>query len=321
MTVALALFIGGLAVLVLGGELLVRGATTVARLAGLTPAVIGLTIVALGTSTPELVVSVLAAVGGEPDIAVGNAIGSNIFNIAIVLGITALVIPLPVEGNAVRLEWPFMVLASFAALLVASDGTIGRLEGGLFVVALALFVAFSVRLARRDVKRAERGQLVAATDAHELKGGGGRPLVAVGAIVAGLLLLVVGGRLMVDGAVAIARLIGMTERVIGLTVVAAGTSAPELVTSLVAAFRGRTDVAVANIIGSNIFNILGILGVAALIQPTPVSQALLSSDFLWMIGLSLLLFPLMRSRYVVTRVEGGVLVAVYGVYVVMLLRA
>lgn len=320
LAIAILLVVAGLVILAVGGELLVRGATSIAQLAGLTTAVIGLTVVAMGTSLPELVVSVLAAFEGQPDIAVGNVVGSNIFNVAVVLGLTALVIPLPVHGNAVRLEWPFMFLASFLGFLLARDGTIDRLEGAFFVVSLALFVAYTVRLARRDVAADEASQLAESVESHSVAPAMRQVAVSVSAVLGGMLLLVVGGRLLVDGAIELARLAGMTERVIGLTVVAAGTSSPELAASLIAAYRKRTDVAVANIIGSNIFNLLGILGMTAVIRDVPVSEAMLSTDFWWMLGTSLLLFPLMRTHRIINRYEGGGLVLLYALYGWVLLR-
>ena len=314
------LVVSGLVLLAGGGEALVRGATAIAQLAGLPAAVIGLTIVAMGTSLPELVVSVMASLREQPDIAVANVVGSNIFNIAAALGVTALLLPLPVHGNAVKLEWPFMFLASCLCLVLSRDGLLDRAEGAFFVVSLVLFVAYTVRLARRDVQAVERAELEEAVDARTLPRRGRRYAVAGGLVLLGVVLLVVGGRLLVDGAVALARLAGLTERVIGLTVVAAGTGAPELATSLVAAMRQRTDVAVANMIGSNIFNILGILGIAALVRPIAVSPAIVGSDMWWMLGTALLLYPLMRSGARLVRAEGGLLLAAYVVYVVLLLR-
>jgi cation:H+ antiporter len=325
---AVGLVILGLALLAGGGEALVRASTTLAELAGVTPAVIGLTVVAIGTSLPELVVSLVAALEGQPDLAVASVVGSNIFNIAATLGITALIIPLPVHGSAVRLEWPVMFGASFLCLLLARGGEIDRLEGGFFLVALVLFIAYTVHVARSDVGAAEARQLAEQVEARDIDVAtrpdrGTRPqlLVTFVVLAIGIGALVAGGRLLVDGAIALARIAGMTERVIGLTIVAGGTGAPELATSLVAAWRKRTDVAVANMIGSNIFNILGILGVAALITPIPVSAALIASDMWWMIATALLLIPLMRSGSKLSRLEGLLLVGVYGVYLVLLLRA
>jgi cation:H+ antiporter len=322
--IAVALVIGGLVLLAGGGEALVRAATTIAQMLGVSPAVIGLTVVAMGTSLPELVVSLLAAMRGEPDLAVANVVGSNIFNIAATLGLTALIIPLPVHGSAVRLEWPVMFAATLICLLVSRGGVIDRVEGGFLLVTLVLFVAYTVHIARRDVGAAEARQFADHVEARDIDrpdaaGGGARVGVALAILVVGIGALVGGGRLLVDGAVALARIAGMSERVIGLTIVAGGTGAPELATSLVAAFRKRTDVAVANMIGSNIFNVLGILGVTALVSPVHVSPAIIASDMWWMVGTSLLLLPVMRSGARITRGEGAVLTLVYAVYVFVLL--
>ena len=322
---AVALVAVGLLLLAGGGEALVRAATTIAEVAGVSPAVIGLTVVAIGTSLPELVVSLLAAMRGEPDLAVANVVGSNIFNIAATLGLTAMIIPLPVHGSAVRLEWPVMFASSLLCLTVARGGVIDRVEGGVLLVALVLFIVYTVRVARRDVGAAEARQLAEHVEARDMDrpgaagGTAGLP-ITLAVLAVGIVALVGGGRLLVDGAVALARLAGLSERVIGLTIVAGGTGAPELATSLVAAFRRRTDVAVANMIGSNIFNILGILGVTALIAPVHVSAALVRSDMWWMIATSLLLLPLMRSGARLSRGEGVLLFGAYGTYLVVLLR-
>ena len=317
--IAIGLVALGLVLLAGGGEALVRGATTLAEIAGVTPAVIGLTVVAIGTSLPELVVSVLAAVRGQPDIAVANVVGSNIFNVALILGVTALLLPLPVHGTAVRLEWPVMLAASVACLLLSLDGYLGRIEGAIFVASITVFIWWSVRLAR-SVTASEARQLAEDVDARDLPPKARGPLTA-SLIVLGLGGLVAGGHFLVEGAVTLARLVGMTERVIGLTVVAAGTSAPELATSVMAALRGRADVAVANIIGSNIFNVLGILGLAAVVAPVPVSPALVRSDMVWMIGTAILLLPLMYSSARITRWEGALLLGTFAAYIALLLRA
>ena len=318
--IAIGLVALGLALLAGGGEALVRGATTLAEIAGVTPAVIGLTVVAIGTSLPELVVSVLAAMRDQPEIAVANVVGSNIFNTAMILGVTALVMPLPVHGTAVRLEWPVMFVASLACLLLALDGVVSRGEGTAFVAGLVVFVTYSVYIARRQLTPDETRQAEAEADARDLPPKRRGPMTAL-LLVVGIGGLVAGGSFLVDGAVTLARLVGMSERVIGLTVVAAGTSAPELATSVMAALRGRTDVAVANIIGSNIFNILGILGVTAIVAAVPVSPALVRSDMVWMLGTAVLLLPLMYSSARISRWEGGVLLGVFGLYLALLLRA
>ncbi len=315
---AVLLVVTGIAVLGWGADVLVRGAVTLAAAARVPPAVIGLTIVAMGTSLPELTVSVTASLMGTADIGVGNVVGSNIFNIGAVLGISALILPMRVHGSAVRFEWPFMFLASFQLLLLARDGVIDRLEGGFFLVALVLFTGYAVRIGRRDVGAEEASDLAEevqrrAPRAHLRTLGG-----AVALLVAGIVLLIIGGDVLLRGALALARAAGMTERVIGLTVVAIGTGAPEVATSLMAARRGQSEIALGNVIGSNIFNVLGILGVTALIAPVTVAPAIVHSDLWWMLGLSFALFPMMRSRAVVSRFEGFLLVAAYGTYLALL---
>lgn len=317
---SILLVVLGLALLAGGGEALVRGATTVARIAGLTPAVIGLTVVAAGTSLPELVVSIMAALHGTPDIAVGNVIGSNIFNVGMVLGAAALVAPLVVHGAAVRLEWPVMFLASWIGFLLMRDHSLDRLEGGFFVVSLVVFTAYSVYIARHEVSREEHTDYASETDTRSLHPRRRELGLSILAVVLGSGLLVLGGKYLVDGSVAIARYAGMTERVIGLTIVAAGTSAPELAASLVAAYRGRTDLALANIIGSNIFNILGILGVTALLHPIPVAAGIVQTDAWWMLGFAVVLLPMMWTGRRISRPEGGLLLAGYGLYLLTLLR-
>lgn len=329
---AIVFVILGLVLLAGGGEALVRAATTLAEIAGVTPAVIGLTVVAIGTSLPELVVSLLAALDGQPDLAIANVVGSNIFNVAAALGLTALVFPLPVHGSAVKLEWPVMLLASLVCLLLSRDGVLGRVDGTLFLGAMVAFIVYTVRVARRGVTAEEARAFAAEAEARDIDGPAGAappgtpgrsPRLAIPLLVlaAGLVALVAGGRLLVDGAVSIARLAGVDERVIGLTIVAGGTGAPELATSLMAALRRRTDVAVANMIGSNIVNILGILGITALVRPVPVQAAIVNGDMLWMLGTAVLLLPVLRSQARISRLEGGVLVGAYVAYLAVLLRA
>ena len=331
---AVALVLVGLALLAGGGEALVRAATTLAAIAGVAPAVIGLTVVAIGTSLPEFVVSLFAALDGQPDLAIANVVGSNIFNVAATLGLTALIIPLPVHGGAVRREWPVMFAASVACLLVARDGVIGRPEGGALLVGLVAFLAYAVRVARRDLHGAEARELSEEVETRDIDPAPDAPADASGAapahprlavplavLAVGVAALVVGGRCLVDGAVTLARLAGLSERVIGLTIVAGGTGAPELATSLIAALRRRTDVAVANMIGSNIVNILGILGATALIAPIPVAPAVIRVDLWWMIGTTVLLLPLLRSGARLSRAEGALLLGAYAAYLVLLLAA
>jgi cation:H+ antiporter len=305
---------GGIALLVAGGELLVRGAVSLARLARVSTAVIGLTIVAIGTSTPELAVSLMASASGQPDIAVGNVVGSNIFNVSVILGVAALLMPLTVHMTAVRLEWPFMFITSGLFLLLARDGRIDRLEGGFLLVLLVAFLAYMVRASRLEVSASVQRELAESVQALTLRAAGRQAVVDIVTTLAGLVLLVVGARMLVTGGTGLARAAGITERVIGLTVAAAGTSLPELATSIVAARRGQPDIALANILGSNIFNVLGILGAVALVTPQSIHPAIVSSDAWWMVGTGLLLLPLMISGRRVSRWEGAVLLAVYAVY-------
>ena len=318
MTVSMTLIAlaGGLALLALGGEALIRGAVSMARLARLSTAVIGLTIVAMGTSLPELSVSLLAALDGRSDIAMGNVVGSNIFNVAAIVGLTALVLPIQVHLTAVKLEWPFMFTASFVCLLLARDGLIDRLEAGFFLIALLLFIVYAIRVARTALTPSDEAELAHVVQRRTIAR---RLAVDLGLIVLGLVLLAAGARLLVSGAVTIAQSAGLSERVIGLTIVAAGTSVPELAASIVAARRGQPDIALANVIGSNVFNVLGILGVVALIKPQTVNPQIIASDNWWMVGTAFALLPLMATGMRVNRLEGAALLAAYVTYVGLLL--
>src|SRR5690606_26003634 len=231
-----------------GADVLVRGAVTIAKVARLSAAVIGLTIVSMGTSLPELTVSLAAALKGSSDLSLGNVVGSNLFNIGVVLGASALVFPMRVHSSAVRMEWPFMFLVSFQLLLLARDGRLDRLAGGFFVVGLVLFAAYAVFIGRTAV--AGEGAADLAEEVSRVEGApaaakrpGASIAVAIGLIAAGVALLVLGGEALVRGAVSLARSLGWSERVIGLTIVAAGTSAPELATSIVAARKGQSEIA------------------------------------------------------------------------------
>lgn len=308
----------GIAVLAGGGEILIRGAVSLARLARVSTAVIGLTVVAMGTSMPELAVSLLAALSGSADIAMGNVVGSNIFNVAAIVGLCALVAPIAVHMTAVKLEWPFMFIALFVCLLLARDGRIDRLEAGFFLVSLASFILYLVRVARAEVAPPEEAQLAASVDEHTLLSTRWRWAMDTALVIGGVALLVLGGRLLVWGAVGLAQLAGLSERVIGLTIVAAGTSMPELAASLVAARRGQQEIALANIIGSNIFNVLGILGVVALVEPQVVHPQIVTTDNWWMVGTSLALFSLMATGMRISRLEGAALFLSYVVYLYLL---
>jgi len=313
------LVIAGLLLLVAGAESLVRGASGVALLARVAPVVVGLTIVAAGTSMPELVVSVRAALEGSPGLALGNVVGSNVFNIGVILGLAALVRPLRIMGSTVRLEWPVMMLAAFQLLLLARDGTLDQLEGAFLASAMVAFAAYAAWIGRRAATAAEAQSFGSLATASMGRTGRAALRLNLAAVVLGVLLLAGGATMLVDGAAGLAARLGVSPSVVGLTIVAAGTSTPELVTSLVAARRGQDDVAVANVIGSNIFNVLGIGGATALVHPLPVPEEILRRDLWWMLGASALLLPLMRTRMLVTRLEGAVLLAGYLGYTAVLL--
>lgn len=308
----------GLVLLVGGGDLLVRGASKLALLARVSPTVVGLTIVAAGTSMPELVVSVRAALANSPGLAVGNVVGSNIFNIAAILGIAALIRPLTIHGNSVKIEWPVMMLASFQLYLLTRDGLLDRLEGVFFLVALVVFVAYLLWMAKRHTTASESAELASVAPEVPEAPTPRAWLVNAGLVGVGVGLLIAGASALVHGAVSIARAFEISETIIGLTVVAAGTSLPELSASCVAAWRGQTDIAVANVIGSNIFNILCIGGATACIVPLPVGADVLARDHLWMLAVSLALFPVMITGMRITRLEGGLLFTAFAVYMASL---
>jgi cation:H+ antiporter len=306
--------------LIAGGESLLRGAVGLATLCRLTPAVIGLTVVAAGTSVPELAVSGIAVAQGQPDIAVANVVGSNIFNITIIIGLCAVIRPLVITGNTIKLEYPVLVLVTLLCLVIAQDGVINGLDAALCLAIYVGFTAYLVSLVRRQVTATEAQELKAEVTELTPDEKQPRAWVSIGLLVAGILLLTAGAHATVTGAVGLARLLGWSERIIGLTIVSAGTGLPEVVASLVSSVRGRSDIAIGNVIGSNLFNILGTLGLCALVAPLPVSPALIASDNWWMLGLTLLLFPLMFTKQRINRWEGGVLLAAYMVYIGLLLR-
>lgn len=320
MLLALGLVALGVVLLVVGGEALLRGAVGLATMLRLTPAVIGLTVVAMGTSVPELAVSLLAALRESTDIAVGNVVGSNIFNITLILGLSAWVSPLVIGGNTIKLEYPVLALVTLMCLAVAEDGTISRLDAVLFLSVYAGFTTYLVSLVRQQMSEAEVKEF--GREVKELTPQGQaqpRARRVTLLLVVGIALLGVGAQATLSGAVELARLLGLSERVIGLTIVAAGTGLPEVVTSLVSSFRGRDDVAIGNVIGSNLFNILGILGISALVRPVPVDAAIIASDNWWMLGVTLLLFPLMFTGLRIRRLEGALLMAAYAAYLAFLL--
>jgi cation:H+ antiporter len=250
---------------------------------------------------------------------VANVVGSNIFNITVILGLCAVIRPLPIMGNTIKLEYPILAIVTLLCLVIAQDGRINRLDAALCLVIYVGFTSYLVSLVRQQVTAAERQEFVA--EVRELTPDGARPRVWVclGLLAGGIAFLAGGAHSTVTGAVGLARILGWSERVIGLTIVSAGTGLPEVVASLVSSIRGRSDVAIGNVIGSNLFNILGVLGITSMISPLPVSPALIAQDCWWMLGVTLLLFPLMFTDSRLSRWEGAGLFAAYGIYIGVLL--
>jgi cation:H+ antiporter len=302
----------GLLLLYAGAEALVHGSAAFARRLGLSPLVIGLTVVAFGTSTPELAVSAKAALDGMGGIAIGNVVGSNIANIALVIGAAALVSPIEVHAQAVRRDIPVVIAASLLTLAFAWHGHLSRLEGGILLAGLIAYLAYTVVLARRERARTITGEFQAEVP-EELRSVWNEVLLIAG----GIALLVVGADRVVAGAVAIAGYFKVSKAVIALTVIAFGTSLPELATSIVAAYKRHSDIAIGNIIGSNIFNLLGILGITAVIAPVDAT-GIRHVDWLVMIALSLLLLRMARVRYTLRRWEGADLLVIYVGYIAFL---
>jgi cation:H+ antiporter len=317
--------LGGLVLLIAGGELLVRGAVNAATQLGVSPLVIGLTLVGFGTSTPELVTSVQAALAGAPGIAYGNIVGSNIANLLLIGGIAALLFPIAVTSAALKRDGAVMLAVAVAFTALAFFVAPGRLSGLVFVAALAGYIWLAFRQERAGAPEghgAAYDKSAALVEADPLLSLPAKPrgpmVLAILTAVAGLVLVIFGGRFLVDGAVALARGFGISEAVIGLTIVAIGTSMPELVTSVVAGLKRQTDVAFGNIIGSNIYNILGIGGATALAAPGPVPDTILGFDAPVMIGVSVLLLAFAWSGRRISRAEGAVLLGGYALYLYLL---
>ncbi len=266
--VALSIIVG-LILLVAGGEFLVRGAASLAAAFKISPLVIGLTVVAFGTSAPELGVSLQASLSGNGDVAVGNVVGSNIINVLLILGVASLVAPLVVSSQLIRKDVPLMIAASLAAWWMATDGSIGRGEGAIMFTALLIYITFSIVRSRKETKLIQdefEDYTNSITSKKDV-------LVQVAYLIGGLVMLGFGSNLLVNGATKVAAALGVSQLVIGLTVVAIGTSLPEMVTSVVASYRGQRDIAVGNVVGSNLFNILCVLGLTAIVSPTPILVA------------------------------------------------
>ena len=312
------LILAGIAILLTGGELLVRNASRLSLSLGVTPLVVGLTVVALGTSAPEMMTSVYSQWIGQGSVAIGNVIGSNIFNVFAILGLSAVVAPLAVDTNLLRFDVPLVVVASFAVLGFAYSGTIGRWEAAMLAVGLFVYLFWSI-------KNGESGQAPPVVEelqsASEVVAPRSRHwAVLVLLTLVGLALIILGGRLFVSGAVDLARTFDVSESVIGLTIVAAGTSMPELVTSMLASYRGHRDIAVGNVVGSNLFNLLGVLGISGLVgaEPLAVEEKLLTFDLPIMIIGALICLPMMASGGRLERWEGAVLFAGFLTYLTYL---
>ncbi len=325
MDIALSL-LGGLVLLVLGGEFLVRGAVRFAERMGLSPLLIGLTLVGFGTSTPELVTSVEAALAGSPGIAIGNIVGSNIANILLILGVSALIFPIAVSQSALKRDGVIMVGVALLLAVVSPLMVLGGFVGTVFVALLIAYLVYAYLQERSGVgghtAAYERGE--AAEDVSDFKdqeharSAAADITIALLIAVAGLVAVVFGGGFLVDGAVKLAAAMGISETVIGLTIVAVGTSLPEMVTSVIAALKRHADVALGNVLGSNIYNVLGIGGVTALISPTAVPAEIIARDNLVMVGVSVLLLALAYTGYRIGRREGALLIAGYVGYVALI---
>lgn len=318
--------VAGLALLVLGGELLVRGASALARRVGISSLVVGLTVVSAATSAPELAVTVGAVLRDEPGLAVGNVVGSNIVNVLLILGLSALVVPLAVKQRLVRFDLPWMVVLSIGLLLVSLDGRIGAVDGVVLLAAVVLHTVLTVVIGRRGAPvpaaapSGDRGAGGGTGGAEDVRTEEEPPPASVPRsvllVVLGIALLVAGATLLVEGAVSIATSLGVSSLVVGLTVVAVGTSLPELATSVIAVRRGERDLAVGNVVGSNIFNIGVVLGLPALISPEgiPVSGAAVALDIPVMLAAAVALLPIAFTGFAVARWEGALFVALYAAY-------
>lgn len=300
----------GLFVLILGGDFLVRGASKIALRIHISPLVVGLTIVAFGTSAPELLISVNAALNGSPDIAMGNVIGSNICNLALVLGITAILSDMKVQQTSIKVDWPMAMGSSLLLYFLLFDHTLRWIEGAVFITILVIYIILIIKKSRKETKMirdAEKEMEKPSLPSSNLR----KDILF---IIAGCAGLYFGAEWFVGAAQELASALGISDRVIGLTVVALGTSLPELVTAIVASLKKETDLALGNLMGSNIFNILSILGITSLITDVHVSEEILNIDMLWMLGLTFAIMPLMVTKGKIERIEGVLLLAVYIIY-------
>jgi len=321
--IALLMFVAGLAALVVGADLLVRGASKLAISLGISPLVVGLTVVAFGTSSPEMAVSAQSAWSGSTDIAIGNVVGSNLFNVLFILGLCATIVPLVVASQIIRQEVPIMIGASLLLVALTLDGGLSRAESALLFGLLLAYTAFLVVQSRRS-----QGQPVDQEFRRELAEPGSpawddRTVVQIGLVIAGLVLLVIGSNWLVEAAIAFARTLGVSELIIALTIIAAGTSTPEVAASLMALRKGERDMAVGNVIGSNTFNILGVLGLSGLVAPAALTmpESLLRFDLPAMVAVAIACLPVFFSGRRIARWEGLMFLGYYVAYVAYLILA
>jgi len=317
--VAVVILIGGLALLIAGAEALVKGASKIASALGISPLVIGLTVVAFGTSSPELAVSLQSVFKGQPDIALGNAVGSNIFNILFILGIASVIAPLVVAQQLVKIDVPLMIAVSVLLLFFGLNGSIGRIEGIILFTGLIVYIVFLIMQSKKEKKeiREEYKHEFACKNQKDLKSW----LVNLALVAAGLAMLVLGSNFLLEAAVTIARTLGVSELVIGLTIIAAGTSLPEVFTSIIASIRSERDIAVGNLVGSNIFNILGIIGLTSIFAPSGIRvlPAALNVDIPLMIAVAVACLPIFFTGNSISRWEGALFFFYYLVYTAFLI--
>ncbi len=311
-------FFIGLVVLIGGAELLVRGASRLAALLGLAPLIIGLTVVAFGTGAPELAISLRAGIAGQPDLSLGNVIGSNLFNILVILGISSIVTPLVVSRQLIRLDVPILIGVSVVTLLFGLNGMIGTVEGLVLTAGIVVYTVFLFRMSRREEKARQTG--ISEGTGLQFQDDHGWVL-QVAFIVVGLILLIMGANWLVESSVVLAQALGVSELIIGLTVVAAGTSLPEVATSVIASLKGERDIAVGNAVGSSIFNILAVLGLTSMVSPEGirVSPGVLRFDLPVLIVVSLACLPIFFSGHRIDRWEGFLFLGYYAAYILYVL--
>ncbi len=317
MTPLVLLLIAGLVILITGGEFLVRGASNIAYSLKISPLVVGLTIVAFGTSAPELLISTTSAYMGKTDLAMGNVVGSNICNLSLVLGVTALFYPIVVSDNSIKIDWLVTMGASLCLFFfVNEDKELVYYEGIIFIVSLIVYTYFLIEMSRKETQQRLKDGL--SSEEEDLAYANTVLWKEITFILIGCAGLFFGADMFVGAVIEIAEQLKIPNDIVGLTVVALGTSLPELVTSAIAAYKKNTDLAIGNLLGSCIFNVLSILGITSVIQPVGVTDHLMEKDMLWMLGVTLLVLPMMISRRKIGRVEGAILLLVYALYMYFL---